>query len=104
MKNKTWDEFWGVFLQITFHEGHPDLWPARERKALWAEKNLALKPEAKILDLGCGDGMLDVWLSRMGYSLTGVDRNSNVLNNARIIDDTGRIKFIASDLAEEPRE
>lgn len=76
MKNKTWNEFWGEFLQITFHEGHPDLWPSRQRKAVWIEKNLDLKSKAKVLDLGCGDGLLDISLSRMGYEITGVDRNS----------------------------
>lgn len=100
MKNKTWDEFCGVFLQVTFHEGNPDLWPARERRAHWVKKHLELKPGAKILNLGCGDGMLDVWLSRMGCNLTGVDRNSNVLINARKTDDTKRVTFIATDLNE----
>lgn len=98
MKNRTWNEFWGEFLQVTFHEGHPDLWPARERKALWAMKHLQLKPGATILDLGCGDGMLDVWLSRKGYDLTGVDRNAKVLEKARSIDDTEKVKFISTDL------
>lgn len=100
MKNKTWNEFWGEFLQITFHEGHPDLWPARERKAKWATKHFDLKPGANILDLGCGDGMLDVWLSRMGFQVTAVDRNSNVLKNAKKIDDTKKVQFIAADLKE----
>lgn len=98
MKNKTWNEFWGEFLQITFHEGHPDLWPARERKALWANKHFKLSPRAAILDLGCGDGMLDIWLSRMGFSITAVDRNSNVLEKAKVTDDTKKVKFISSDL------
>jgi hypothetical protein len=44
MENKTWDEFWGEFLQITFHEGHPGLWPARERKANWMKKHSDLSP------------------------------------------------------------
>ncbi len=100
MKNKTWNEFWGEFLQITFHDGHPDLWPSRERKALWAVKHLELNPGAKILDLGCGDGMLDIWLSRKGFDLTGVDRNSYVLKRAKEIDDTRNVKFISGDLKE----
>lgn len=98
MKNKTWNEFWGEFLQVTFHVGHPDLWPARERKALWAQKHFKLPLGSKILDLGCGDGMLDVWLSRMGFDVTAVDRNSNVLEIAKTTDDTKRVKFICSDL------
>lgn len=98
MKNKTWNEFWGEFLQVTFHVGHPDLWPARERKAKWAQKHLQLPHGSKILDLGCGDGMLDVWLSRMGFDVTAVDRNSNVLEIAKTTDDTERVKFISADL------
>lgn len=98
MKNKTWNEFWGEFLQVTFHIGHPDLWPARERKALWAQKHLQLPQGAKILDLGCGDGMLDVWLSRMGFDITAADRNSNVLEIAKTTDDTKKIVFISADL------
>ena len=98
MKNKTWNEFWGEFLQVTFHVGHPDLWPARERKAKWAQRHLQLARNAKILDLGCGDGMLDIWLSRMGFQVTAVDRNSKVLELAKKTDDTEKVKFISSDL------
>lgn len=104
MKNKTWNEFWGEFLQVTFHVGHPDLWPARERKANWAQKNMKLLPGSKILDLGCGDGMLDVWLSRMGFDLTAVDRNQRVLEIAKTIDDTQKINFICGDLRSQSFE
>ena len=100
MKNKTWNEFWCEFLQVTFHEGHPDLWPARERKALWAKKHAQLVDAAEILDFGCGDGMIDVWFSRMGFSATAVDRNSNVLEHAKATDDTKKVKFISADLKE----
>jgi SAM-dependent methyltransferase len=100
MKNKTWNEFWGEFLQVTFHVGHPELWPTRERKAQWAQKHLNIAAGAAILDLGCGDGILDVWLSRMGFQVTAVDRNSRVLELAQEIDDTKKVKFIASDLME----
>lgn len=99
MKNRTWNEFWGEFLQVTFHKGQPDLWPSRERKALWLQKNFRLFPNAKILDLGCGDGILDIWLSRMGYDVTAVDRNSRVLEIARATDDTKKVKFVSSDLS-----
>lgn len=100
MKNKTWNEFWGEFLQVTFHHGHPDLWPARERKAKWAQKHLKLNQNAAVLDLGCGDGMLDIWLSRMGLKLTAVDRNAKVLEIGKTNDDTKKVIFIASDLNE----
>ncbi len=100
MKYKTWNEFWGEFLQVTFHVGHPDLWPARQRKAIWIQKHFQLGPGAKILDLGCGDGMIDILLSRMGFDVTAIDRNSNVLEIAKTTDDTKQVKFIASDLNE----
>ncbi len=98
MKNKTWNEFWGEFLQVTFHEKNPDLWPARERKANWLQKNFQLAPSSCILDLGCGDGVLDIWLSRMGFDVCGIDRNSKVLEIAKEIDDSKKVKFISSDL------
>ncbi len=87
-------------MQVTFHEGHPDLWPARERKAKWLLKHFQLPVGAKILDLGCGDGMIDIWLSRMGFDVTAVDRNSNVLEIAKATDDTKKVKFLSSDLNE----
>lgn len=98
MKFKTWNEFWGEFLQITFHHGHPDLWPARERKAHWFIKHTGLNPGASVLDLGCGDGMIDVWLSRMGMQVTAVDRTTNVIEKAKQIDDTRKVNFISADL------
>jgi 2-polyprenyl-3-methyl-5-hydroxy-6-metoxy-1,4-benzoquinol methylase len=98
MKYKNWDEFWGEFLQVTFHAGNPELWPSRQRKADWCQKNLNLPKGAKILDLGCGDGLIDIWLSRMGFEVTAVDRSETVLNLARQSDDTHQVKFISSDL------
>lgn len=98
MKNKTWNEFWGEFLQIHFHEGNPELWPSRERKASWVQKIMLLEPGATILNLGCGDGLVDIWLSRMGFNVTAVDRNANVLEITKRKDDTKKVKFISSDL------
>lgn len=98
MKNKNWDEFWGEFLQVRFHQGNPELWPSRQRKAVWSQKYFELKKGAKVLDLGCGDGLIDIWLSRMGYDVTAVDKNKTVLNLARQSDETKKTNFICSDL------
>ncbi len=98
MKDKNWDEFWGEFLQVRFHQGNPELWPSRERKALWSQKHFQIKDGAKILDLGCGDGLIDIWLSRMGFDVTAVDRNRTVLDLAKQSDDTKKTNFICSDL------
>lgn len=98
MEYKSFDDFWGEFLQVTFHLENPDLWPSRHHKANWCQKNWKLKPGSKILDLGCGDGLVSIWLSRMGFEVTGVDRSRTVLNLAREIDDTQNVNFIVSDL------
>lgn len=98
MKYKSWNEFWGEFLQVTFHKGHPELWPSRERKVEWFIKQTGLQPGAKILDMGCGDGIIDILLSRLGYEVTSVDRNSKVLEVARTMDDTQKVNFVCSEL------
>lgn len=98
MNYKSFNEFWGEFLQVTFHLENPDRWPSRERKADWALSHLNLKNGSHILDLGCGDGLLDIWLSRKGMRVTAVDRNTRVIELARESDDTGQVEFLSNDL------
>lgn len=98
MQSKTFDEFWQVFLQVTFHEGNPERWSKRESKAKWFESCLELSPGAWIADLGCGDGILDIWLSRMGYKVTAIDRSQSVIAHARNEDDTQAVIFESKDL------
>ena len=38
--------------------------------------------------------MIDVWLSRMGNQFTAVDRTTTVIEKAKEIDHTGKVKFI----------
>ena len=95
---KSFDEFWAKFLQVTFHLENPDRWNSRQRKANWCKQHLTLNTDSKILDLGCGDGLIDICLSRMGMEVTAVDRNSSVLEHAKKEDDTKKVKFIVSDL------
>ena len=59
--------------------------------------HLGLSVNAKILNVGCGDGLLDIWLSRMGMMMTSVDRNSKVLELAKQSDDTSRVNFLSLD-------
>lgn len=98
MDHKSFDEFWAEFLQVTFHADNPDLWPSRQRKAIWCQEHLNLTQGASILDLGCGDGLIDIWLSRMGFSLTAVDRSRSVLELAKAKDDTGKVYFLPADI------
>jgi len=98
MKSKTFNEFWQLFLQVTFHEGKPERWTFREKKALWCKEHLKLQSGSKVADLGCGDGILDIWLSRMGCEVTAIDRGGPVIEHARTEDDTQRVQFIEQDL------
>lgn len=44
---------------------------------------LALPTHSKILDLGCGDGRIAVWLARLGFNITGLDLSTPMLEAAR---------------------
>ncbi len=94
MRSKTFDEFWQVFLQVTFHQDNPERWSIRESKAQWIKSCLELLPGNSIADLGCGDGILDIWLSRMGYKVTAIDRSPSIISHARAEDDTDLFKFV----------
>jgi cyclopropane fatty-acyl-phospholipid synthase-like methyltransferase len=100
MKYKTFNEFWSEFLQVTFHLGNPERWDARERRADWVKQNLNLQ-KGQLLNLGCGDGILDIWLSRKGFDVTSVDRAESVLELAKKEDDTRKVKFIAQDIRKQ---
>jgi glycosyltransferase involved in cell wall biosynthesis/SAM-dependent methyltransferase len=44
---------------------------------------LALRAGAKILDLGCGPGWLSEYFARLGYDVTGIDINDDLIDIAR---------------------
>lgn len=97
---KTWDEFWALFLQVTFHQNNPERWSVRKRRARWCQTQMGAKSGDTILNVGCGDGLVDICLSRLGIKVTAVDRNPSVLAHAQKEDDTGSVKFVVSDLRE----
>lgn len=45
-------------------------------------KNLKLKPNSKILDLGCGDGRVTKVLTQKGFQVTGIDLNQYAIEKA----------------------
>lgn len=78
----------------------PDhLWRVNEGRADWLE-SLGLEAGSRILDLGCGNGYLDIVLGRRGHQVIGVDRVGSVIAAARALVDEESVEFIASDLRE----
>lgn len=47
-------------------------------------KNLKLKPNAKILDLGCGDGRVSKELAKKGFNVVGIDLNKYAIEKANL--------------------
>jgi SAM-dependent methyltransferase len=96
--HRTWNDFWGPLLMVRFHEDNPKRWDLRRSKAEWLFENLNLKAGAHILDLGCGDGILDICLAELGAVVIGVDRLSSVLNLARAEEGASSVDFREADL------
>jgi SAM-dependent methyltransferase len=105
---KTWNEFWGALLMVRCHQDNPQRWSKREERADWIFRALPLCSTPRILDLGCGDGILDICLARLGAKVTAVDRIRSVLATAekesKSKDDeeseSGKIDFVLGDLRE----
>lgn len=53
----------------------------REARAI--RTMLALPSQSKILDFGCGDGRIAVWLARLGFNIIGLDLSTPMLEAAR---------------------
>ena len=83
MIQKTWDEFWEEFFLTRFYEANPERQHMAEEKAFWIWRHSALSEGSRVLNLGCGNGMYDLCLARMGANVTAVDRIRSVLDAAR---------------------
>ncbi|HTO32630.1 MAG TPA: methyltransferase domain-containing protein [Pararhizobium sp.] len=56
----------------------------------------------RILDLGCGTGLLSVRLAGLGHTVTGVDPADSMLDIARRRDGGDRVRWILGDIAAVP--
>ncbi|MCD7770844.1 MAG: class I SAM-dependent methyltransferase [Oscillospiraceae bacterium] len=58
------------------------------------------KKRGSIVDIGCGTGTLDLLLSRKGYSVTGIDRSSEMLTVAdkKLRDAGQKAAFVCQDM------
>ncbi len=100
MTYRTWNEFWGGLLCVRFHQDNPERWTRRQAHARWLFQALSLSPQCRVLDLGCGDGLLDICLAREGARVVAVDRIAEVLDAARAEAGNAPVEFRLGDLRE----
>ena len=74
------ESFWETFAPMMFREAR---WAAATEEADNVVELLGVNPGARILDLCCGPGRHSVELARRGFSVTGVDRTTAYLEEAR---------------------
>ncbi|MBV9468061.1 MAG: class I SAM-dependent methyltransferase, partial [Abitibacteriaceae bacterium] len=81
----TFSEFWGELLLVRFHGKGEEFRRFNEQRAQWVWHLLPASAETspRILDLGCGSGILDICLAQRGAQVTAVDRIGPVLDIAR---------------------
>ena len=82
-KVKPWyedDSFWETWGPLMFT---PQRIAGAVEEVTKIMKLLDIKPEANILDLGCGIGRHSLELARRGFQVTGVDRTRSYLDQAK---------------------
>ncbi len=72
-----WDEVY------TGSGGASSLYRHRRRSALAWVDDLALPEESRLLEVGCGAGLLAIELARRGFSVAAVDRVSEMVERTR---------------------
>ena len=92
---ETYEGLWGE-LMFVMHD--PDvLWRVNEGRADWFE-TIHTADSGRVLDLGCGNGYLDVILGRRNRGVVGVDQVGTVVEVARRLLQDEPVEFIESDL------
>jgi ubiquinone/menaquinone biosynthesis C-methylase UbiE len=76
-----WEDYFGeLYLRLLGSTLAPD---ETVREVAGLMTMLKLRPGARILDVGCGQGRHAIPLARAGYRMTGVDRSAYLLGQAR---------------------
>ena len=74
------DSFWETWGPVMFTEKRV---ADASEEVLRIIKLLDIQPGASILDLGCGIGRISLEFARLGFRVTGVDRTTSYLEQAR---------------------
>jgi len=98
LHRKTFNEFWGELLLVRFHGDGREFREFSERRADWLLRHLSGFPAARVLDLGCGNGVLDLCLAARRAQVTAVDRIGPVMEWACGQAGQADIRFITADL------
>jgi ubiquinone/menaquinone biosynthesis C-methylase UbiE len=78
---ETWDAFFSDFYLRAYADDERDAEAAEQ--ALAAARLAGCEPGGELLDVPCGFGRHSIALARAGYRVTGVDRSSVLLEEAR---------------------
>ena len=78
-------DWWKSFFSGLWLDAQKQAWPEDQTKkdADFLEKALRLTPEAKVLDVPCGEGRLAIELAKRHYKVTGVDISFPLLVEAK---------------------
>jgi glycine/sarcosine N-methyltransferase len=76
-------------------------WPARiEREWPFLRRILDNAPSRRVVDLGCGAGEHALFLAAWGFSVIGVDASESMVARAREAKASGRVEFVAGNIAD----
>jgi SAM-dependent methyltransferase len=91
------DAFWDTWGPIMFSK---ERWQGTPEEVDNLIKLLQIEPNAKVLDLCCGPGRHSLEFARRGYSVTGVDRTRQYLEDAsKLAKKEGLdVKFVQKDM------
>lgn len=90
MKKVFWETSYEKSLESTFGKPSVEV----------VEFSKHLKPQSNILDLGCGDGRLSVFLASLGHHVDAVDISENGLNKLKRISSEYSINTFHCDVTE----
>ena len=78
----TFEEYWGYYWRVVSRHKIPGIFKWNQDLVDLIEKHCELRPEASILDLGCGGGDQAKLFARKGYRVTGIDKVKNLIEYA----------------------
>ncbi len=81
-----------------------EMWDSGSRKYDYSIFEQYVKKEAKVLDVGCGDGYGTYKLSRAGYKAVGVDLSEVMIQKGKERGEGLDLSFIKGDLSSLPFE